>query len=416
MSQKVGLTSTANENGVRPRGSAPRRALAVLSTWPLEPADNGRKQRTRRMIDALAQDFDITLITLTPPSDLPVSQAASPNVAHVHALAMPHEPSSTPLKIGKTLHRYPRSQVELWCASTADRIASIVARSGAEAVIGTDLRSVRYLAALPEDVCTILDEPDVSWIVEEARGVRPRSRALAKKTRWLLSDVAGRLDGVIVASQLEADAYLTFAPRPLPVVIENAVGGLPARTWTPHEGDSLVFTGSITYQPNYDAVRFIRQQVLPLLAGRNIAMNAVVTGALPAGGPPPELSSPRIHFTGRLPDLEETLLNAQIFVCPLFDGTGTRVKLLEAMAYGLPIISTRKGAEGLVVRDEHHLIFADTPAEFARAIVKLRNHPRLCRVLGRNARSLVADRYTWDVQGSQLRTFVSETLAVQQRS
>jgi glycosyltransferase involved in cell wall biosynthesis len=115
----------------------------------------------------------------------------------------------------------------------------------------------------------------------------------------------------------------------------------------------------------------------------------------------------RVVFTGRLPDLDDALRSARVFVCPLWSGTGTRIKLIEAMSYRLPIVTTSKGAEGLALEPGVHALFAENASEFAAAIGRLLADPALCLELGANARQLVRERYTWETQGAKLRALVA---------
>jgi glycosyltransferase involved in cell wall biosynthesis len=395
------------EGVVRPR-------VALLSMWSLEPADNGRKQRSRHMIDALAPDYDITLISLLPPTRQLESEARVPNVARQYTVTLHVDPPSDVRRtLSEALRRYPRSQVAIWSADVAREIQEIVTQDGVSLVIGADLRTLRFLAALGPEVGTLLDEPDVSPFVVSGAAPSLRARAREQKYRWLLRDLAQRLDGVIAASDLESIACRTLADGPAPTVIENGVAALPKRVWTPPDNVDLLYTGSVAYAPNAEAVEFMRCAVLPLIASQLPQARLLVTGAPPERDDRRTMGG-RIRFTGVLPDISEALLAARLFVCPLFSGTGTRIKLIEAMAHGLPIVTTSKGAEGLAVRDGVHLVVADSAREFALATGMLLDNPRLCLKLGANARQLVAERYTWAVQGARLRELVGSRLAMRE--
>lgn len=394
------------------QGSNRRPRVAMLSTWHPEPADNGRKQRTRNMIDALADACDVTLISLLPEAGPPEPLPIVPQVGRQFSVRIPASSSSSLRLAMSTLHSYPRSQVTIWNRATADRIAGIVRDVGAQVVIGTDLRTLRYLTYLPAGVVTILDEPDVSWVIDPAEtpggafgGLRAAARR--RKYRRLLRGAASELDGVVVASDLEASAYQALATGSTPVIIENAIAALPHDPWRPPSGGVLLYTGSITYQPNYEAVAFMQQAVLPRLAAADIDAQLVVTGQLPELIPA-ELRSPHIQFTGVLPDLAAQLRAARVFVCPLRSGTGTRIKLIEAMAYGLPIVATRKACEGLTVEDGVQLLIAEHATGFVAAIRTLLEDDALCLQIGARARELVERRYTRETQGAMLRRLVAQ--------
>ena len=97
-----------------------------------------------------------------------------------------------------------------------------------------------------------------------------------------------------------------------------------------------------------------------------------------------------------VPDVRPCYTRAALAIVPLRIGGGTRIKILEAMSMGKPVVSTSIGAEGLAVKDGTHVLIADTPAEFASAAVSLMSSEDLCRKIGQNGRKLVLERYSWD--------------------
>ena len=157
---------------------------------------------------------------------------------------------------------------------------------------------------------------------------------------------------------------------------------------------SVVFVGTMHYQPNVDAaIHFIRN-VLPLLwrDRPDVVFTAVGHSA------PRELTrlaGPRVVVTGTVPDVRPFLRRAAAVVVPLRSGSGTRLKILEAMAVGRPVVSTRLGAEGLDATDGEHLVVAEEPGEFAGAVRRLLEDASSGAHLGTRARLFVEDRYSW---------------------
>jgi glycosyltransferase involved in cell wall biosynthesis len=388
--------------------------VALLSTWHPEPVDNGRKQRTRMIIDALSPLVEIVLISLIDePLENDCTLPKVPGVTAQYVLPFPEFRSRSIRGLISAVSGKPRSINATWSDDVSSRINRIVSEHQADVAIGTDLRTLQYLTALPPGVRRILDEPDVSPFLGGAN--RPGGAAYARamvrewKYRRLLRRAMPRLDSVVVASNAELDAFERLSGHGA-TVIENGVPALPECLWSPSESSILLFTGSITYQPNLEGVRFFLDRVLPVVELWAPRVKLQVTGRLPER-PPPEMRHRRVEFTGRLSSLDHLYRNARLFVLPLQFGTGTRIKLLEAMSYGMPIVSTRKGAEGLPVVDGEHLLFADDAATFAGAILKLMSDAELCARLGSNARALVAERFTGPIIDEAWRGFVATALA-----
>jgi glycosyltransferase involved in cell wall biosynthesis len=174
-----------------------------------------------------------------------------------------------------------------------------------------------------------------------------------------------------------------FAPGPGPS--EARFGGL-----------ELVFTGGMSYAPNADGARWFLERVFPLvLRGRPDARITFV-----GKDPPPSLLAlarpGQVVFTGRVDDVRPHVHKAHVFVVPLRSGGGTRLKILEALAMNLPLVSTRVGAEGLDLRAGEDLLLADEPQEFADAVLALANDRDRARRLAASGRARVLERYDWN--------------------
>jgi len=166
--------------------------------------------------------------------------------------------------------------------------------------------------------------------------------------------------------------------------------------------NSLVFTASFTYPPNAEAMVFFCRDVLPRIRAAVPGTCLSIVGQRP--GPEVEALGrlPGVEVTGRVPDVRPYLACAAVVVVPLRVGSGTRLKILEAMAMGRPIVSTSLGAEGLDIRPGHDLEIADDAASFAAATVALLRDPDRCVRLGTHARRTVIQRYSWSVVAERL--------------
>jgi glycosyltransferase involved in cell wall biosynthesis len=171
----------------------------------------------------------------------------------------------------------------------------------------------------------------------------------------------------------------------------------------------LVFVGDLAYGPNADAAESFAAEVLPLVRAQKSAVTFRVVGRNPSAA----LSQAEgVEVTGFVDDVRLELARARVFVCPIRYGSGTRLKLLEAFAAGLPVVSTRLGAEGIECVDGEHLLLADTPQEQADAIARLLNDDELARRLGCAGRDLAVERYDWRAIGRDLVAVYEELMAI----
>lgn len=174
----------------------------------------------------------------------------------------------------------------------------------------------------------------------------------------------------------------------------------------------LIFVGSLNWSPNPDAVLYFLDRIWPLVKRDVPGVTFDVVGI----APPREIvdfarrdDSVRVH--GFVDDLGAWLAKATVFVVPLRMGGGTRLKILDAMAMGKAIVSTRLGAEGLDLAAGEEIILEDEPELFARTIVRLINDPGLRQALGRRARERVVRDYSWDKIGRDLQCLYEEVAA-----
>lgn len=163
-----------------------------------------------------------------------------------------------------------------------------------------------------------------------------------------------------------------------------------------HIANNLVFTGSMDWLPNEDAIRYFTQQIMPRIKEAIPSVTLTVVGRDPYPGLR-ELSrrDPSVVVTGRVEDVRPYMERAAAYIVPLRIGGGTRLKIFEAMAMEKPIISTTIGAEGLPVRDGVELLLADTPESFAQAVVGVLNKEGLAAALAQRAAATVREKFGW---------------------
>lgn len=170
----------------------------------------------------------------------------------------------------------------------------------------------------------------------------------------------------------------------------------------PPDGKSTcVFVGNMNYLPNCDAVLYLCQQILPIIRQSIPDIEVWIVGT----DPRPEvkaLAGTGIYVTGAVEDVQPYYERSTVCVLPLRAGSGARLKVLEAMALGRPIVSTSIGCEGQELINGMHIMIADTPGEFARQTIELLCNEALRRHIIRHARELVVKNYSWDVSARRL--------------
>jgi glycosyltransferase involved in cell wall biosynthesis len=151
------------------------------------------------------------------------------------------------------------------------------------------------------------------------------------------------------------------------------------------------------WSPNEDAVRFFVHEILPRIRQAVPDATLTVVGRNPSPGLVALAArEPGVTVTGRVEDVRPYMDRAALYVVPIRIGGGTRLKIFEAMAMGLPVVSTRVGAEGLPVRDGRDVVLADAPAAFASAAIRLLTDETRARTLGQAGCRTVRERYGWD--------------------
>lgn len=200
----------------------------------------------------------------------------------------------------------------------------------------------------------------------------------------------------VTCSEADAAVVRQDAPGIILHVIPNGVdleqfcpSGLPRK-----DPPVLLFVGTMHYYPNIDAVRYFFEDIYPLIRQARPDIQVQIVGHRP----PPEIQRltrlPGVEVTGSVPDVRPYYEQAKVFIVPLRLGGGTRLKIVEAMAMGLPVVSTSVGAEGLEVRHGENILIADDPRAFADSVLRLLSDPALWAHLSVGGQQL-ARRYDW---------------------
>ncbi|MDP8245974.1 MAG: glycosyltransferase family 4 protein [Candidatus Hinthialibacter antarcticus] len=208
----------------------------------------------------------------------------------------------------------------------------------------------------------------------------------------------------LVCSSIDAEVFRQNTPGISIDVIANGVDSeqfQPRRHASDHNARCII-TGTLFYFPNIDSVRFYWEDILPEVRRRFPWMETILVGTRPQDEICKLDGQQGILLVANAPQMEEQLFADDIYLCPLRVAAGVRNKLLEAMAAGMPIITTKLGAEGINVEHDKHVLFADTPNEFVDCIQRLQESPALQKSLGQAARNYVIQNHNYTSLGQKL--------------
>jgi glycosyltransferase involved in cell wall biosynthesis len=221
-----------------------------------------------------------------------------------------------------------------------------------------------------------------------------------QRLRRYEAQVCRAADQVLAVSDVDAAMLQELVPGLDVTVVPNGVDTLTYRPeFTGLEPrmpeKALVFTGTMDFRPNVDAVLWFARQVLPRVRTEMPGVRFFVVGQRPHRRLDSLQSDPAITLTGWVRDPRPYIAQAAVYVAPLRIGGGTRLKLLEAMAMGKPVVATSLGAEGYPVTDGRELLLADTPEDFATTVLGLLRAPERRAQLGQAGRRFVEQQYDW---------------------
>jgi glycosyltransferase involved in cell wall biosynthesis len=370
---------------------------------PLPPESGGRR-RTFELVRRLRDDFDLTLLCLARPQERSVDVRELRELCELHVVPRPESPGL--LGAG-------------WKSLTSFRpITMQLYRSEAMRVLASQMATVREFGAVhvesfymvqnvPRELSdrVVLMEPDVeslAWsrYAEVARPAASRAVVTIEAFEMRAFERRAWREARLVGLVSETDRRFLSSREP-DVETFLAPNGVDARFFEVRNGarhsNTAVFLGDYKYFPNVDAALFLVEDILPRVLDKRPDFVLHLAGK----DVPPRMRHlghhPSVQLLGRVDDVRDLLAHASVFVCPLRAGSGTRLKLLEAMACGVPVVTTTLGCEGLDVERGRHLLVADGPEAFAESVVTLLDDRAQAATLSRDGRHWVECHASWNV-------------------
>ncbi len=401
-----------------------------LKTGPLHPLDTGGKLRTYHMLRELSREHVVTYLSLCPPDTDPgVLSAASEYSTSQKWIPWRETPKRSArffAELGSNFvfSRNPYVIDKYHSAEMAAAIRQFDAAGAHDLIVcdfltpAVNLFSGAKRSAMP----TLLFQHNVeSLIWQRMRDTAHGAKRAYLHTQWkrmqrFETEACARCEGVVAVSDADCDLMrselgLRNVLGSVPTGVDTEYFANPAAT--PRPG-SLVFLGSMDWMPNIDGARWFASEIWPRIKAEAPGTTLTIVGRRPT----PEIqklaaTDPAIRVTGTVDDVRPYLAEAELMIVPLRVGGGTRIKIFEGMAAGVPVISTRIGAEGLSVTDGENIVLADEPEAFARKTIDILADVQKRRTIAESGCRLVREHFSWRAVTSVFSGYCQEIVRTQ---
>jgi len=408
---KAVVASAPSEPGDKKPASArsvetsPLRILLMCPQLPYPPT-HGSAVRMWNILKVLATRNRVDVLSFAEPSLSPDQVADSVKALGQYCdrvRIVARRPSYRPGPLDRTVH------VEQFdCPEMREALLEMVETAEYDVIQLDKTELGQYLIPGPAPV-QILSEHVIFYHAYRrqflSRG-RPSASRLIEylKLRHYELQACRRFDCVVTMSAVDAH-FLQSRLRSHPAIVSSPNGvdtdyySLPPTRAT---GNDILFIGNYDHSPNVDGLRFFLKEIFPRVEAAVADVRLFIVGPGPFHLLPEVAAEPQAIATGLVDDTRPYMADCSVFVAPILAGSGTRLKILEAMAAGIPVVTTTVGVEGIEAVDGEHVLIADSERDFADCTVRLLRDIELRERLRVRARALVESRYDWREIGGRL--------------
>lgn len=372
--------------------------ILFLSRWFPFPPDNGSKLRIYHLLNGLSKSHKVTLLSFIDPSAPPPEQLERYGICCEIKVVpwKPYDERSLKARWG-FLTSLPRFIVDTYSPEMEVLICDAISKKPYDLVIASQLSMASYYPCF-KGIPALFEEIELGIFHDQATRVGSRIKRLRSSLTWFklrkyLSRLLDSFQACTVASEQERQLFISSFPKYQEKieVMPNCINlddykDLDVKP----KPNSLIFSGSFKYDVNYEAMNWFVREVYPRVLEQIPDADLVISGDH-ANKPLPPLKS--IIMTGYVDDIKSLIASCSVSIAPMWTGGGTRLKILEAMAIGVPVVATSKGAEGLGAQDGEHLLIADDPDAFAKSVIKLLKDTNFRDHLSANAIHFVKKKY-----------------------
>ena len=388
--------------------------ILFLSRWYPFPPNNGSKLRIYNLLDGLARQHEVSLLSFAAEAEISpqMEKPASPFQEIRVVPWKPFDPNSRQSRAG-FFSTTPRAYLDTFSQELAGNITEMLSANNFDLVIASQIDMAaygRYFQNLP----AIFEEAEVGILYDQFKKAASPIKRLRYWLTWFkhrqfLASTLQNFKGCTVVSAQEEKLLATAVPNLPPIqVVPNGVDlSIYQNIREDKEPNTLIFTGALSFKPNYEAMVWFLEEVFPMIRQEIHGARLTITGdhrRLPLP------DSQNVTLTGFIDDIRPLVARSMCSIVPILSGGGTRLKILESMGLGTPVAATSKGAEGLNLVDQEHILLADKPEDFAQAVISLLTETDLNQKLTRNALQLVKDQYNWPVILPQLFDLINQVI------
>lgn len=389
------------------------RVLFLTPQLPFPP-HQGTQIRNYQLLRAAASAHQVDLISFVRPGES-LHRAAPLQELCGQIWVLPVPPDRSPTARLGTLFTssHPDLAFRLRSEGIADTLRAVANGNRYDVIQVAGLEMARYLptvrTAAPR-AHLIFDDHNAEYRLQaRAAAVDARRTASWPKALYSLAQylklrryeawACRSADAVLAVSETDAAALRGLAPKVRLWVVPNGVDcahyqSEPSSTADPA---ALLFTGTMDYRPNVDAVEWFVSAILPAISARRPETTLQIVGRAPTPAVQRLASLQKsVVVTGAVEDIRPYFSRSGIFVAPIRIAGGARLKILEALAMGLPVVSTRMGAEGIDLVEGKEVLLADSPEEFAAAVLRLLEDGEQRRQMAAQGRQAAQERFDWN--------------------
>jgi len=391
------------------------RILVLASELPYPPTDANRAV-VYNLLRHFRNKHDVTMLAMT-------SGDKDEDVAVVRGLVnklvlVEHSFSKTPLRrLLSMLTIWPFGVLLYRSKEFAVALERLLRRNSFDVIIGGHINMAQYTVEVEHTPKIIAPLDAVSLYYKRQLGLTLNPAAFIYsllqywKVRRYERRTYSRYDACVLVARRDAEVIGELCPG-LPIYFAPSGTDIPEAKDAAQIPSSIGFSGVMDYPPNVDAAAYFAHDIFPLIRDRVPEATFHVVGKNPGAEVRALGRREGIVVTGEVPDVKDYLRQVQVFVCPMRLGAGMKMKIVEAMAVGLPVVSTTRGAEGMDIVAGREFIAADEPEEFAGAVVRLLKDERLREEYGRWGRLAVERDYTWDAHARAWDEVITSAAAV----
>ncbi len=395
--------------------------LLLLYPYVPYPLDRGTYHRVYNLARELARYHQVDLFCLDEGGSPTRTEAFSfARRVHFEPFAHPAWPRLFPDRI---FNAVPTTILHWSSSSVAMALKRFIAGESYDAVHFCDLVLWQYASLIPEGPLRIMDRSRVDLLFqgEELNHLQlsTTQRLLRKENLWKLTRyermVAGQLDATVVCGPEDKIFLSRKVPEASEVkVLANGVDetffsmeDFPPR---PDPEPTILFCGAMDYSPNVDGLTWFFDDVDSLLLKRIPNRKILIVGKNPLPGVQAFAAKSGVTVTGGVPDVRPYYQRSWVQMVPLRIGGGTRLKIVESLSLGTPVVSTTIGAQGLELRNQEHLLLGDSADDFAGQLALILQDKNLRDRLSASGRQQVLKHYTWKQLGRELSDYYERLL------